>query len=159
MTLGSRRPETGGRRYGQSVQTIEYAESLSLSLDFWGPRNSLRISGIERNLLRIYSLEFGNSLRTLEFHILRWRIFLESDPAKSRFLVRGPAVELRAVEGTSTDWSAQGDTLDPSGSALASFREEQWETCRGGQTTQKAKLYLGDLWTSQPEQVLPFSLM
>ena len=27
-------------------------------------------------------------------------------------------------------------------------REEQWETCRGGQTTQKAKIYLG--WSSRP---------
>ena len=38
-------------------------------------------------------------------------------------------------------------------------REEQWETCRGGQTTQKAKMYLGDFWTPQPEQVLTFSLV
>ena len=30
---------------------------------------------------------------------------------------------------------------------------------RGGQTTQKAKTYLGDFWTSRPEHVLSFSLM
>ena len=29
-------------------------------------------------------------------------------------------------------------------------------TCRGGQTTQKAKINLGICWTSQPEQVLTF---
>ena len=29
----------------------------------------------------------------------------------------------------------------------------------GGQTTQKANMYLGDFCTSQPEQVLTFSLM
>ena len=29
----------------------------------------------------------------------------------------------------------------------------------GGQTTQKANIYLGDFWTSQPEQVVTFSLM
>ena len=39
------------------------------------------------------------------------------------------------------------------------FREEQWETCRGGQTTQKANIYLGDFWTSLPAQVWTFSLM
>ena len=38
------------------------------------------------------------------------------------------------------------------------LREEQWETCRGGQTNQKAKIDLGDFRTSQPEQVLTFSL-
>ena len=36
---------------------------------------------------------------------------------------------------------------------------EEWrETRRGGQTTQTVEVYLGDLWTSQPEQafkVLP----
>ena len=37
---------------------------------------------------------------------------------------------------------------------VLSFREEQWETCRGGQTTRKVNIYLGDFWTSQPEQVL-----
>ena len=39
------------------------------------------------------------------------------------------------------------------------LREEQWETCRGGQTTQKANIYFGDFGTSQPEQVLTFSLV
>ena len=29
----------------------------------------------------------------------------------------------------------------------------------GGRTTQKANVYLGDSWTSQPEQVLTFSLV
>ena len=33
------------------------------------------------------------------------------------------------------------------------------KTCRGGQTTQKANIYLGDFWTSQPEHVLMFSLV
>ena len=33
------------------------------------------------------------------------------------------------------------------------------EPCRGGQTTQKAKIYLGDFWTSQSEQFLKLSLM
>ena len=36
---------------------------------------------------------------------------------------------------------------------------EQWETCRRGQTTQKANMYLGDFWTSQPEQVVTFFFM
>ena len=43
--------------------------------------------------------------------------------------------------------------------ANSKVREEQWETCRGGQTTQKAKLYIGNLLTSQPERVLTFSLV
>ena len=34
--------------------------------------------------------------------------------------------------------------------------EVQGETCRGGQTTQKADIYLGDFWTSQPEQLIVF---
>ena len=43
--------------------------------------------------------------------------------------------------------------------ALLLGEEQQGEPCRGGQTTQKTKIYLGDFWTSQPEQVLTFSLM
>ena len=37
-------------------------------------------------------------------------------------------------------------------------REEQCRAMKGGQTTQKAKLYLGGFWTSQPEQFLTPSL-
>ena len=33
------------------------------------------------------------------------------------------------------------------------------EPCRGGQTTQKGNKYLGDVWTSEPEQVLTLSLI
>ena len=40
-----------------------------------------------------------------------------------------------------------------------SVREEQRRAMKGGQTTQKAKLYLGDVWTSQSEQFLKFPLM
>ena len=51
-------------------------------------------------------------------------------------------------------------TLDAASAVLIkkTVREEQWETCRGGQTTLKAKIYLGDFWTSRPEQVLKFPL-
>ena len=47
----------------------------------------------------------------------------------------------------------------PPNTVLRRLREEQWEICRGGQTTQKAEICLGYFWTSQPEQVLTFSLM
>ena len=39
------------------------------------------------------------------------------------------------------------------------FREEQCRAMKVGKTTQKAKLYLGDCWTSQSEQFLTLSLM
>ena len=39
------------------------------------------------------------------------------------------------------------------------LREEQCRAMKGGQTTQKANIYLGDVWTSQSEQFLVFPLV
>ena len=47
---------------------------------------------------------------------------------------------------------------NPSQTLRAPFREEQCRAMKGGQTTQKANIYLGDFCTTQPEQVSHFPL-
>ena len=69
--------------------------------------------------------------------------------------LRAPQAQKWRVQRSSTFGAAWAQRPDFATCTHTQIGEEQWETCRGGQTTQN----LRDVWTSQPEQVLPFSLM
>ena len=58
----------------------------------------------------------------------------------------------RAKDDTAQD-RADWELVERTDDELRGRALRDIETRRGGQTTQKANMYLGDCWTSQPEQV------